>query len=115
MTNQISRDAAAAFHSSQPFKRSNTEVKVNVWSNEGMAYHEVGLYLHGNRIAHMLTDYNIETMQFGTMVFIDTCGWNTVTTRARLNALRGVQVQQRNWILYLNGEEWDGEKIEVNP
>ena len=98
MTNKISRDAAYAFHHLQNFKRSNTKVVAD--KHQGTA----ALYLHGNAIA-------IRTTEGKT--FIQTCGWNTVTTRARLNAIYGVHVQQKNWILYFNGEEWDGRVIEV--
>lgn len=98
MTNKISRDAAHAFHAGRNFKRSNTQVSVD--SNG-----DTGLFLHGNCIA-IKKNYG--------QIFIQTCGWNTVTTRARLNAIHGVHVQQKNWILYLNGELWDGNIIEVN-
>ena len=39
-------------------------------------------------------------------VYIRTDGWNTRTTMMLLNTLSSVEVCHRNFILYLNGEEW---------
>lgn len=58
-----------------------------------------GLWLHGNLIAEWLND--------GQELWITTAGWNTVTTRDRLNGLP-CRVHQRKGLLYLNGEPWDG-------
>ena len=79
------------------FKRSNTKVEVD---SDGTAY----LKLFGNTIAVHNND--------GTLN-IQTCGWSTVTTKDRLNALPSVHIQQRNWYWFLNGEEWDGGWITV--
>ena len=57
------------------------------------------LYLHGNAIARHRCDGGIE---------VTTAGWNTVTTRERLNGLPGVKAYVRDHQLYLNGERWDG-------
>ena len=62
------------------------------------------LRLHGNTIAELSNEG----------MTISTCGWNTVTTRERLNGLPNVHVVQRNWQLYLNGEAWDGGLIRVD-
>jgi len=40
-------------------------------------------------------------------------GWNTNTTRERLNALNGVRVTTKKGQAYLNGEKWDGEWITI--
>ena len=53
------------------------------------------------------------TNRVGNRLQITTAGWNTVTTRERLNGLPNVSVIQRKGKLYLNGKEWDGEWIEV--
>lgn len=60
------------------------------------------LYLFGNKIAEW---------QDGT-VWITDAGWNTVTTRERLNGL-GCQVHTQKGQLYLNGEKWDGKWIDL--
>lgn len=35
-------------------------------------------------------------------------------TKERLNALPYVNIVQRNYVWYLNGQEWDGNKIDIN-
>lgn len=59
-----------------------------------------GLYLHGHKIAWFE----------GKELFINLCGWNTLTTRARLNALPGVCLKQKAERLFLNGEEISSRK-----
>lgn len=46
-------------------------------------------------------------------ISIDTCGWNTNTTRERLNGIPGVNVSTRKGQLFLNGNPWDGSLIEI--
>ncbi len=62
------------------------------------------LILFGNKIAYWTK---------GNYVIIRTAGWNSVTTRERLNAIPGVRVTQRDFQLYLNGREWDGNDVAV--
>jgi hypothetical protein len=62
------------------------------------------IYLHGNCIAKR--DEN-------GSIYISDAGWNTVTTRERLNGVLsslGVQprVYQEDFGLYFGGMEWDG-------
>ena len=58
----------------------------------------LSVWLHGNKIAWETTQGD----------YISLCGWNTVTTRSRLNALRGVMgsdlyqgVYQKDFICYV--------------
>jgi len=51
------------------------------------------VYLHNNPIC--VIDYARE------MRYFSSCGWNTNTTKSRLNAL-GARIYQRNWIWYYN-------------
>lgn len=59
------------------------------------------LYLFGNRIA----------MWFEGRIWIRTAGWQTSTTKDRLNALPDVHIYQRDFVWYLNGQQWDGRWI----
>lgn len=86
---KITKAVCSAFERQVPLSMGNTHT-------DGVA-----LYLHGNKIAQHTSE--------GLM--ISDAGWNTVTTRERLNGLRGVHVQQKKGILYLNGKEWGGEMI----
>lgn len=56
------------------------------------------LYLHGNEIA----------VHVKGGIEITTAGWNTPTTRERLNGLPGVRVNVKRGQLYLNDTPWNG-------
>ena len=62
------------------------------------------LYLHGNPIARHSCIGVIE---------VSTAGWNTPTTRERLNGLPGVRVNVKRGQLYLNGRPWDGRWMKI--
>jgi hypothetical protein len=92
---KITNNAINAFLAGRNFKESNTEIKSNC--------NGVYMYLFDNLIA----------CRVGDRLQITTAGWNTVTTRERLNGLPNVSVSQRKGQLYLNGTEWDGELITI--
>ena len=94
---KITENSIRAFNNNEKFNNGNMVVELipNVTI----------LKLHGNKIAHKFLDSG--------KLFINTCGWNTVTTRERLNGLPNVSVNQKNHVLYLNGIEWNGKHIEV--
>jgi len=62
------------------------------------------LWLFGNEIAQWREDG----------IWITNAGWNSKTTKERLNGLTGVSIQQREGNLYLNGNFWQGEWTSVN-
>ena len=94
---EISRLASKALMSHTEFKRGNTKVEVD---SDGDAW----LKLFGNTIARHSADGGLQ---------ITNCGYSTVTTKDRLNALPSVHIQQRNWDWFLNGEEWNGVWVSV--
>lgn len=100
---QIEVAMAAAIRDQRPWRRSNTEVRVIV-GNSVYGYPLIQVYLFGNCVADLYRD---------RYIFRD-CGWPTVTTRSRLNAvfwavnLRWL-MYQRNWQQYLSGPEFGGE------
>lgn len=55
---------------------------------------ETRIALHGNVIARSI----------GGVLSINLCGWNTNTTRERLNGLNGVSVTTKKGTPYLNGQ-----------
>lgn len=57
--------------------------------------------LHGNAIARR---------GVGTFGYFEVCdgGWQSNTTKDRLNGLPGVRVNQKQGVWFLNGTEWDG-------
>ena len=84
----ISIDARNALFSGGSFNRSNTRVK------------DGSLYLHHNKIA----EYKDGSLS------VSLAGWATVTTRERLNALKGVDLVQKNFEQFLNGKKIDSQR-----
>ena len=115
MTNAISRDAANHFANSWRFKRSNTEVTVEVHQGTNGPYNITRLILHGNVIACAVS--GLTERGYGRDTFsITTAGWPTQVTKARLNALSGkhadfpfFQVKTLGGELLLNDRPWNGE------
>ena len=95
----ITKESINAFLNAQKFNRQNMQVEVlpNVTI----------LKLHNNAIAYRYNDPE-------KTLTISNCGWFTPTTKERLNALPNVSIQQKSFKWYLNGEEWDGSKIDIN-
>lgn len=99
---KITMEACQAFESGRDFKKQNMRVWVDGYT--------VFMSLHGNIIAKIVfTDGDLET----GILQITLAGWNTNTTRERLNGLDGVRVSTKQGQAYLNGKEWDGEWITV--
>ena len=65
------------------------------------------LKYQGNEIAYRYNDPK-KTLS------ITNCGWFSNTTKERLNGLPNVSIQQKNFIWYLNGNEWNGNLININ-
>jgi len=82
---QVTRLAVSNWLMRKKFRRDNTHTDGNT------------LYLFNNAIAKIDTDGN---------VFIRSAGWETKTTRERLNGVPGVFINQKNWQWYLNGKTW---------
>tara|TARA_R110000824_G_scaffold396686_1_gene598463 strand:- start:43 stop:339 length:297 start_codon:yes stop_codon:yes gene_type:complete len=95
----ITKQSVEAFMNAQKFKKANMSVEVlpNVTI----------LKLYNNAIAYRYNDPQ-------RTLTIDSCGWFTPTTKERLNALEGVNIQQKDFVWFLNGEEWNGSKIDIN-
>lgn len=95
---KITKEAVNAFMSASKFNKDNTTVEVlpNVTI----------LKLHGNIIAYRYNDPE-------RTLSITNAGWFSNTTKERLNGLPNVNISQRKGVWYLNGNEWDGELIDV--
>jgi hypothetical protein len=95
---KITEKSVKAFLNAEPFKLDNTEVVVlpNVTI----------LKLFGNEIAYLYNDPE-------RTLSITNCGWQTNTTKERLNALPKVSISQKKGQWYLNGTLWDGKLIDV--
>lgn len=95
---KITKEAVNAFMNAEKFNGSNT--KVEVLPNVTI------LWLHGNAIAYRYNDPE-------RTLSITNCGWFSTTTKERLNAIDGVNIVQKKGVWYLNGNEWDGELIDI--
>ncbi|MDB4461684.1 hypothetical protein N9043_01890 [bacterium] len=84
---KITQAAVSAFYSDVNFKSGNTVVTAGVGLITEMK-------LHGNVIARK-KDGKVE---------INNCGWETNTTKERLNGLNGVKINAKNKIWFLNGD-----------
>ena len=95
---KITQLAIQAFNNAETFKMGNTSVEVlpNV----------TVLKLHNNEIAYR---YNNPSRTLS----ITMAGWETNTTKERLNALDGVRIQTVNGDLFLDGTRWDGKLIDI--
>ena len=96
---KITEQSINAFMNAKKFNKQNMSVEVlpNVTI----------LKLYGNAIAYRYNDPQ-------KTLTISNCGWFSKTTKERLNALPNVYIQQIQFKWYLNGKEWNGEKIDIN-
>ena len=91
MSRQITKEIVKAFMNDVAKRINNSEVHTDFISTR--------LYLHNNCIAIKKKDTG--------RIEVSMAGWNTVTTRERLNGLPNVRVTQKDFIPYLNGKEID--------
>jgi len=96
---KITQDAIKALYEKRDFKRGNTQVRERI--NFMSATSCMVMYLHGNGIAKLEKNN----------LYIRHAGWPTNTTKERLNGLPNVNIVQRNFEWFLNGERWNGEEI----
>lgn len=93
---KITIDSVNAFLNRQTFKRQN----MSVTTSNGNFY----LRLHNNIIASLSPNGDLH---------ITDAGWQTNTTKERLNGLPNVNIHQKNFVWYLNGEEWNGNLTQI--
>jgi len=101
---KIEQQMNTAISNKVDWSSSNTRVEYNNNSNCS------SVYLHGHQIATF--DHNLKAVK------LSSCGWQTVTTKSRLNAILdevkwGCKVFQKNfdWFVRYNGQTqsfWDG-------
>tara|TARA_R100000353_G_scaffold54154_2_gene43327 strand:- start:1322 stop:1702 length:381 start_codon:yes stop_codon:yes gene_type:complete len=101
---KITQDAIAAFENGEDFQRGNTKVRIHRSPNQMIWGNQKVLLLHGNLIAK-------DEMMDGFCITLS--GWNTPTTRERLNGFKDVDIKMKKGILYLNGKEWDGKLAQI--
>ena len=95
---KVTEETIKAFNNCLPFKKANMQVEVlpNVTI----------MKLHGNSIAFKYNDPN-KTLS------ITNCGWQTNTTKDRLNSIEGVNIYQKKGEWFLNDKKWNGKLIDI--
>jgi hypothetical protein len=96
---KITQQSINAFNNAKEFKGSNTTVEV--FPNVTV------LKLFGNAIAYRYNDPLKE-------LWITNAGWESQTTKERLNALDNVSIEQRKGVWYLDGIEWNGKLTKIS-
>ena len=101
----ITHESVTAFLNGEKFNKSNMNVTVEP--------NVTILKYQGNSIAYKYNDPN-------KTIAITNCGWESNTTKERLNgviSLSGLnigEIYQKNWQWYLDGKEWSGELTDLN-
>ena len=99
---QITKESVKAFYNAERYFKNNTRVEVlpNVTI----------FYLHDNEIAYRYNDPQ-------RTLSVQNCGWFSNTTKERLNGILNYignsGIYQKNFIWYLNGEKWNGNRTEI--
>jgi hypothetical protein len=89
---QITRDIVNAFQNSRSLTIGNSRTNGE------------SLWLFGNKIAEIRRDG----------LWVSNGGWDSKTTKERLNGLSGVNVVQRSGVWLLNDRVWDGRWVNVD-
>tara|TARA_R110002110_G_scaffold362595_2_gene572439 strand:- start:15 stop:443 length:429 start_codon:yes stop_codon:yes gene_type:complete len=97
---KVTRESIDALYAFRKYKSGNTKVVVV----DGC---RAVLSLHGTPLVKLTLGIGWQDTE------ITTGGYNTSTTKERLNGVPGVHVYHSKHQLYLNGKEWDGEWVAV--
>ena len=94
---KIEQDMLTALRYERDFHRDNTDVKWGINPDNDEA--EAHVYLHGNLIARYTPG--------ASELYLSDAGWQTVTTKSRLNALLELvpvraTIHQHDWEWYLS-------------
>lgn len=92
---KITKQTVEAFENNQNFESDNTKVSSDQFMNR--------MWLHGNLIA--VKDH------VNNILKVSLCGWNTPTTRERLNGIPGVSIHTRKGQPFLNGNPIEDDKF----
>jgi hypothetical protein len=89
----IERQMLQAIHAKKDWRLDNTEVKVTYFTHAVKPIERINVYLHGNPIAQI----DSKTVE------VCDCGWNTPTTKSRLNVIlhefckAGIYQKKHRW------------------
>ena len=92
---KIEKQMNSAIVDGRNWSKDNTRVEV---AKDGTF-----VYLHGHNIATIFNNGDIR---------LSSCGWETVTTKSRLNAIldcfvHNIGIYQKDWVWYITGRDFD--------
>ena len=92
---KIEKQMNSAIVDGRNWSKDNTRVEV---AKDGTF-----VYLHGHNIATIFNNGDIR---------LSSCGWETVTTKSRLNAIldcfvHNIGIYQRDWVWYIQGRDFN--------
>ena len=96
---KITKESVRAFYKQERFYKNNTSVVDTFFGAR--------FYLHNNLIAEIKNG----------KLYICNCGWFSNTTKERLNGILThighAGIYQKNFCWFLNGEKWNGDRVEI--
>ena len=96
---QITKESVKAFYKQEKFYKNNTSVIDTFFGAR--------FYLHNNLIAEIKNG----------KLYISNCGWFSNTTKERLNGILDYigkpRIYQKRFQWFLNGEKWNGNRVEI--
>lgn len=108
---KIEKQMLAAIRNGDTFDKGNTRLHHTTHSN--FASFDTDVFLHGHCIAKIGRDANKEIMD----VYVSLAGWNTRTTRSRINAIITNLVDSADGVFTRNGQAYlrvEGIKYEID-
>ena len=92
---KIEKQMNSAIVDGRNWSKDNTRVEV---AKDGTF-----VYLHGHNIATIFNNGDIR---------LSSCGWETVTTKSRLNAIldcfvHNIGIYQKDWVWYITGRDFN--------
>ena len=91
-----------------------TQNAVNCFNNEGNATFSNTQVTTSNGVTKLYLFGNLIAVKESGVTRISNAGWDSNTTKERLNGLQGVSIQQKKGEWYLNGEKWNGNWKQIN-
>ena len=91
-----------------------TQKAVNTFNNKGNGTFSNTKVVTENGVTSMFLFGNKIAEEKEGVLRITNAGWKSNTTKERLNALNGVSISQKNFVWFLNGQEWNGNWKQIN-
>ena len=109
MSRKISVEACEALMNCRKYRNSNTRVFKMSFIPDGDVCWSMSLF--GNVIANYIWRHHKYPVHF--QLYICDGGYQSVTTKERLNALPNVHIYQKDYQWYLNDKKWNGNSTRI--